>query len=201
MSSTATRALVTQSRRHPLADRGHDLYETAPEITRALLEVEPLPLHIWEPAAGRGAVVAVLREHGHNVVASDIADHGGPPFTPPSYLNRDFLAERVAPAGTECILTNPPYKLAADFVRHALKLCPRVIFLLRLAFLESTSRSDILDGGKLARIYVFRNRLPMMHRDNWQGPKASNAIPFMWAVWDAAHHGAAELHRISWERE
>jgi hypothetical protein len=193
------RSLATQSRRHALSERGQDLYETPPEATLALLKVEQLPRHIWEPACGRGAIVNVLRGAGHDVIASDIEDYGVP-ITAPGYWGRDFFLEHSAPPGTELILSNPPYKSAADFVRHALKLCPRVIFLLRLAFLESTGRSDILDGGKLARVIPFKNRLPMMHRDGWTGPRASSAIPFAWFVWDAAHSGPPTLHRISWER-
>jgi hypothetical protein len=192
-------SLATQSRSHPLAERGNDLYETPPEATLALLRAQPLPRRIWEPACGRGAIVNVLRAAGHDVVASDIADYGIP-ITAPGYWGRDFFLEHAAPPGTEAIVTNPPYRSAADFVRHALKLCPRVIFLLRLAFLESTGRTDILDSGQLVRVYPFRNRLPMMHRNGWDGPRTSSAIPFAWFYWDAAHSGPTELHRISWER-
>jgi hypothetical protein len=194
--------LSTQSR-HALVERGPDLYETPAPVTCALLKVEPLlqaRRHIWEPAAGRGAIAAVLREAGHEVVASDITDHGGPPFTVPGYLDRDFFLECAAPTGTEIILTNPPFKCAADFVRQALKLCPRVIMLLRLAFLESVSRTDLLEGGSFARIHVFRARLPMMHRDNWAGPRSTSAIAYMWAVWDGGHIGPPTIHRISWDR-
>jgi hypothetical protein len=192
------KSLATQSRRHALSERGNDLYETPPAATRALLKVEQLPLRIWEPACGRGAIVNVLRAAGHDVIASDIADYGIP-ITAPSHWRRDFLLEHTAPAGIGAILTNPPYRIAGDFVRHALDLCPRVVMLLRLAFLEGIGRSDILEGGRLARVYVFRNRLPMMHRDGWTGPRATSAIPFMWAVWDASHRGSPELRRISWE--
>jgi hypothetical protein len=73
--------------------------------------------------------------------------------------------------------------------------------LLRLAFMESERRAAILDGGKLARVYVFRNRLPMMHRDGWEGNKVSNPTAFAWFEWDRAHDGPTELCRISWERE
>jgi hypothetical protein len=196
MRVDANRSLATQSRRHAFSARGFDLYETPPEATGALLKVEQLPRRIWEPACGRGAIVNVLRAAGHEVVATDIANYGIP-ITAPGYWGSDFLTERAAPAGTECILTNPPYRLAAEFVRHALTLCPRAIFLLRLAFLESTRRSDILDGGQLARVYVFRNRLPMMHRSGWAGPRATSAIPFAWFSWDASHRGPPELHRIT----
>jgi hypothetical protein len=190
-----TRSLLTQSRRAPLVERGNDFYETPPEATLALLRIESLPIQIWEPACGRGAIVDVLRAAGHKVFASDLVDYGTPIM-----WRLDFLEELRAPEGTQCILTNPPYKLAAAFVRHALALCPRAIFLLRLAFLESTGRSDILEDGQLARVYVFRNRLPMMHRDGWTGPRASSAIPFAWFCWNSAHRGPPELHRISWER-
>jgi hypothetical protein len=28
--------------------------------------------------------------------------------------------------------------------------------------------------GQLARVYVFRKRLPMMHRDGWEGRKSNS---------------------------
>ena len=97
----------------------------------------------------------------------------------------DFLKQPSAPKGAQTILTNPPFMRADAFVRHALTLVPRVIMLLRLAFLESKGRSDILDGGQLARVLVFRNRLAMMHRANWEGPKIdSGAVAFAWFIWD-----------------
>jgi hypothetical protein len=85
-------------------------------------------------------------------------------------------------------------------VAHAIKLCPLVIMLCRLAFLESQRRTEILDSGQLARIYLFKSRLPTMHRHNWQGPKASSAIAFSWLVWRHDHDGPAEFHRIDWRR-
>jgi hypothetical protein len=195
---TPPRSLVTQNRAHALSERGRDFYETPAAVTRALLKVEPLPQLVWEPACGKGAIVNVLRAAGHLVVASDIADYGVP-ITTPGNWNRDFFLESAAPLGVECILTNPPFKVAPNFVRHGLTLCRRVILLLRLAFLESTSRSDILEGGKLARVHVIRNRF-MMHRNGWQGRRINNsAIPFAWFVWDAAHEGPPTIHRVSWE--
>jgi len=45
------------------------------------------------------------------------------------------------------------------------------------------------------------NRLPMMHRDGWQGPKASSNIAFAWFVWDRAHAGETAMRPVSWEPE
>jgi hypothetical protein len=181
----------------PLAVRKDDLYETPVEATQALLRAEKLPQHLWEPACGPGAIVDVLRAAGHTVLASDLVDYGNPTH----FYGRDFLFERKAPDGCECIVTNPPYKLAGEFVAHALELCPRVVMLLRLGFLESERRRPILDCGRLARVHVFRNRLPMMHRDGYSRTSegGSSAIAFAWYSWDRAHTGPTELHRISWE--
>ena len=124
----------------------------------------------WEPAWGRGSIVNVLRAHGHEVVASDLVNHSVPVtpsgyyglVTPPGYYGVDFLLEWKAPDGCECIISNPPFKLAEEFAAHALMLCPRVVMLLRLAFLESERRREILEGRGLARVHVFRRRLRMM---------------------------------------
>jgi hypothetical protein len=183
--------------RAPLADRRDDLYETPPEAVRALLAVEQIPAGaVWEPACGPGAIVRVLRAAGHRVYATDLVDYESPEQ---DAARIDFLLEQQAPDfHVGSIITNPPYKLAGQFVRHALLLAPRVIMLMRLAFLESESRSSILDGGQLARVYPFRNRLPMMHRAGWDGPKAGNSVAFAWFVWDRLHNGPTELRRISW---
>jgi hypothetical protein len=148
---------------HALADREDDLYETPLVAVRALLRVESLPHRIWEPACGPGSIVNVLRAAGHEVFASDLVDYGCPDST----SRIDFLMERTTPTGVEAIVTNPPFKLAAEFVAHALGLVPRVAMLLRLGFLESERRTEILESRALARVHVFRNRLPRMHRAGW----------------------------------
>jgi hypothetical protein len=178
--------------RHTHAERGLDCYETPLPAVTALLRVEQLPHCIWEPAAGRGAIVRVLRDHGHAVIASDIHDYGGLHFV------GDFLAQERMPAGYDCILTNPPFRYAEEFVAHALKLAPLVIMLLRLAFMESERRTKILEGRGLARVHVFRKRLPMMHRDGWEGRKGNSGMAFAWFVWDRSHAGPTTTNRISW---
>lgn len=185
------------NKQHPHAERGNDLYETPPEATLALLEEEYLPDHIWEPACGPGSITRCLREAGHTVTASDLIDYGCEGQT----AGVDFLKVTKAPAGLDTIVTNPPYKIANDFVGHALHLCPRVIMLLRLNFIAGTKRSWILDSGVLARIHVFRNRLPMMHRDGWTGPRSTSQTEFAWFVFSRSHFGPPLINRISWKAQ
>jgi hypothetical protein len=187
--------MSSQSRRSPHSERGLDLYGTPPVAVEALLRVEPLPHCVWEPAAGRGAIVRVLRDRGHAVIASDVHDYGFP-----LHFTGNFLEAVDLPTGVEAIVTNPPYRHAEEFVAHALELSPLVIMLLRLAFLESERRCNILENRGLARVHVFRKRLPMMHRDGWEGRKANSGMAFAFFVWDCTHRGPTTINRISWER-
>jgi hypothetical protein len=190
--------------RHALNERKDDLYETPEVAVESLLRVEPLPRVLWEPACGPGAIVRVLRRRGHSVHATDLVDYESPDQDESGW---DFLLEQKLPAGVEAIVTNPPYKNAGAFVAHALRLCPKVVMLLRLQFLEAGNKKTeagrarllALDGGSLARVHVFRNRVPMMHRDGWKGPKISSTMAFAWFVWDSAWSGPTVLHRISCE--
>jgi hypothetical protein len=192
------RSLVTGVAMAPHAERGLDLYETPPAAVRALLDAEDFAPPIWEPACGPGAIVRVLRDAGYGVVATDIKDYG----CPDALGGVDFLLESNAPKGVQTIITNPPYRLANKFVRHALTLAPKVIMLLPLRFLEGEGRSDILDDGHLLRVHIFRNRLPMMHRAGWDGPRIkSGAIAFAWFVWRRSSSPNPQLNRISWRAE
>jgi hypothetical protein len=188
-------ARVCQTGRHSHAARGFDLYETPPIAVEALLTVENLPHWLWEPCAGRGAIAKMLRDRGHAVVCSDLIQYDDFPL----HFVGDFMLQTKTPASCDAILTNPPYQIATEFTRHALDLAPKVYLLLRLAFLESQRRIDLIERSGLARVHVFRKRLPMMHRHGWSGPRASSAIPFAWFVWDRDHHGATVIDRIGSE--
>jgi hypothetical protein len=185
-----------QTGRALLSERGDDLYETPDVAVHALMRAEELPQVIWECACGPGRIVNVLRAAGRYVYATDLVDYG----CPESEARIDFLMERAPSFAIGAVVTNPPFKLAGEFAAHALALgIPKVIMLLRLAFMESERRTPILDNGLLARVHVFRKRLPMMHRAGWEGRKANSGMAFAWFVWDLAHRGPTELHRLSWE--
>jgi hypothetical protein len=177
---------------HAFADRGLDHYPTPEVAAQALLTVETPKGAIWEPAAGHGGIAVPLRQAGFVVHAFDLADWGCPDCT----AGVDFLTTTKAPAGARTAIFNPPFRFCAEFVRHALELVPTVISLGRLAFLESEARSDLLDCGQLARVHVFKRRLPMMHRAGWNGPRASSSVCFAWFVFERDHRGKPTLDRI-----
>ena len=201
---TASLDMATGNRAHSLAVRSNDLYETPGCAVRSLLALEPLPTRIWEPACGPGSIVRELRAAGKDIVATDLVDYG----LENSTAGVDFLMERQVFAGVEAVVTNPPFKLAADFVAHALHLCPHVVMLLRVAFLEGLrwhspdeEKRGLDLGAHLARVTVFCPRLPMMHRDGWDGPKASSAMCFAWFTFRrgwASQGGQATVRWHDW---
>jgi hypothetical protein len=158
MTETRLPSKKTGNGRHTQEIRGPDLYPTPAVLTEALLQVEDLPKTIWEPAAGMGHMTEVLKKAGHKVFASDKYSYG----TDGVFI-QDFFDFKRAPQGASCIVTNVPFSIGGEFVRHGLELCEKVVTLGRLAFLEAQERADVLDY-KLARVYPFVERPPMLHR-------------------------------------
>ena len=76
------------------------------------------------------------------------------------------------------------------------RVVPKVVVLERIQFLESDTRAALFDAGKLARIWVFRKRLPRMHRADWTGKRASAAMVLAWFVFDRDHDGPPALDWI-----
>lgn len=191
----------TQFGRHSLADRKNDLYETPPCATRALIPFLDPTEAIWEPACGPGAIVRELRIAGFTVRATDLVDYG----LEDSDAGLDFLMERPRswrsePPRPRVIVTNPPFKLADDFTRHALSLADTVWIFQRLSWLEGAKRADLIDHH-LDLILLGIERLPMMHREGWEGPKlGASAMPFAWFRFEARRElgRATRFKRISW---
>ena len=199
------------AKRHALSERGHDLYETPACAPAALLLHEPLiqeDVTIWEPCAGRGAISRVLRAAGHEVVTEDLAAYDG--ADPGIAAPRDFFMAERPPQNCGLIVTNPPFMHADEFILHGLDLGCDVIVLLRLMAQEGVDgkrkgsgvRSKLIDQH-LARVWLGRERLPMLHRDGWEGKKiqGSSGVPFAWFVFEARPHDPDRgyvTRRISW---
>lgn len=164
-----------------MTERRHkdDWYPTPPAATEALLSVEDFDTHIWEPACGDGAISTVLQTNLYAVTSTDLNDYGY------GFSGRDFLLENKRLASN--IITNPPYKLANQFIRHAIGLGVRKhAWLLRLAFLEGKARYQLLyNDNPPARIHVFSSRLTIWRGDEdqaWYGSTGKTA--YAWFVWE-----------------
>ena len=89
-----------------------DYYATEPKGTEVLLEVEQFLSNVWECACGEGHMSKVLEKNGYNVRSSDLIDRGyGEVYDFLSLENTEWNGD---------IITNPPYRMAKEFVLKAL---------------------------------------------------------------------------------
>ena len=165
-----------------------DWYPTPPEATEALLQHETFDDKVWEPACGDGAISEHLKLHDYTVVSSDLNHYGY------GDCGIDFLMERKRFA--DSIVTNPPFKLANQFISHAIDIgVKRHAWLLRLAFLEGKARHEQLFSKHPPRaIYVFSRRLTMWRGDEEARP-VDGTTAYAWFVW---HEGYTANPEVFW---
>lgn len=212
------------------SERGDNLYQTPPEAMRALLSLTRFSPTVWEPACGRGAISRLLENAGYEVILSDLRDYGthnrhgevqeignfletGRRTGKAPGITGAWNGALAAPENVD-IVTNPPYGTDLNkFVAHALRVHRprRMALLLNLNFLcgfDDPDRCYAMDECPPRIIYVFTRRLPMMHRDGWDGPEASSRMNTAWFVWeldeatgtyDAGGHQDSTILRIDWK--
>ena len=189
-------------------ERGDNLYETPIEAMRTLLALESFSLNVLEPSVGRGAILRPLEDAGYQVTISDLVDRGITTRDGECQGVGDFLLSCAEGGGWD-LLTNPPYNVANAYATHALREHkPRkMALLLNLNFLcgfEDPDRCYVMDECPPSRVYVFTRRLPMMHRDGWEGNKASSQMNTAWFVWEQNEDGSygsgyPQIIRVDWK--
>lgn len=175
--------------------RGDDFYETPRCATVTILELEKFSPVIWGPACGRSALHSVCEERGYEVELSDLRDRGAVTRHGECARVEDFLTSKSRGEGL-CpdIVENIPFAIANEFIAHALKVHrPRkMAFLLNhgaMCGFDNDDRNLWMEEFPPSRVYVFSRRLPMMHRDGYEGKKSGSQMNCMWAVWEMDEHG------------
>jgi hypothetical protein len=171
-----------------------DDFPTPPWATRALMEhvIQPHTLHgsyhkgmgVWEPACNRGYMARPLSEYFRRTHFSDIQYYGWRgqnrvvDFLYPG--SEDALCEDPA----DWIITNPPFRLASQFVERSLSLTNQCAMLVRIAFLEGVGRYNELFSVRPPTIVAqFTERVPMVKGRH--DPDASTATAYCWIVWSS----------------
>lgn len=163
----------------------HDYYPTPPEATQALLSVEKFYGEIWEPACGDGAICRVLEATGHTIKATDLIDRGYGE-TPHDFLTSPYTAVNI--------VTNPPFKLAEQFVRLSLeRTTGKVAMLCKLQFLEGAKRKQMFENIPFKKVWVFSKRLSLTR--NGEKMENSGMIAFAWYIFE---HGYTGDPTIGW---
>ena len=128
-----------------------------------------------------GHISEALKAHGYEVISADIItrDYDGQDYT------ADFLHDPIAWGGD--IITNPPYKYAAEFVEHALMMIEdghKVAMFLKLTFLEGEKRRALFQQYPPRKIYVFTKRINCALNGDEKQFNQSSAVCYAWFVWE-----------------
>lgn len=158
-----------------------DYFPTPAWATRALMThcVDLDRRKVWEPACGDGHMARPLAERARKVIASDVHDYGW------GHVVHDFLMPYV-PDGAddvEWIVTNPPFRLAEQFVHRGLDIAYcGVAMLVRTAFAESIQRYEgLFRDRRPAIVAQFVERVAMVK--GRVDEDASSATAYCWMVW------------------
>ncbi|MFZ5743435.1 MAG: methyltransferase [Pseudomonadota bacterium] len=187
-----TSSAVMQQRNEPTDSL--DDFPTPPWATRALCEWlrenalwQLEQCSVREPAANRGHMVKPLREYFKEVIASDVHDYGA------GFDVQDYLFPGPD-AQVDWTITNPPFKLAQQFIERALHFSAAgVAVIVRTAFLESQGRYDqLFSTTPPSYILQFAERV-VMHKGRL-APEGSTATAYCWLVWDKFADGT----RFDW---
>ena len=199
--------MVTGNKTASMAIRGDDFYASPYAALPPLLVAErrQLPKVLWEPSCGNGALAIPLRNRGYRVTATDLNDWGCPASSEVDFFEeraRDHLPVLMNVEEPWGIVTNPPFGCVEEYIERAVLLAPYVALLLRLAFLESEGRMNWFPHVGLRRVHVVAERLPMMHRHNWDGPKLDKAgLCFAWFIFEGGKKPlrTVPLRWVSWK--
>lgn len=186
---------VMQQRSEPHSSL--DDFPTPPWATRSLCEwiegrgYKLCDMTCREPAANRGHMVKALDEYFGTVWASDIHDYGS------GFHVQDYLFGEDHVGFVDWTISNPPFRLAEQFIHQALKNSRLgVAMIVRSAFLEGVGRyRDLFSTTPPDDILQFSERV-VMHKGKLSA-KGSTATAYCWLVWRLAPQDRTSFHWIA----
>lgn len=127
-----------------------------------------------------------LKEYFAEVRCADAHDYGYAPV-------RDFLSYPYEANAVDWVITNPPFRLAEEFVQRSFNVARQgVAMLVRTVFLESVGRYNRLFQSDPPSILAqFVERVPMVKGRLDQ--KATTATGYAWLVWEKGNNSASKL--------
>ncbi len=165
----------------------NDFYPTPPRYTQDIIKRETLTGTIWEPACGIGSMSEVLLTTGNPVISTDLVCRGYGERTSVNFLSEYRNVDNVV---------TPPFNLITKFAYHALECASKkVVFLAKLAFLETNERRELFSYHPLSRVYVYSDRI-RLDKNRITDKTSGGMIAFAWFVWDKSCSGETILRWI-----
>lgn len=175
----------------------NDFYATNPKALRDFLEVydEKLNNPVWECACGQGHLTDELKKQGYEVLATDLIDRGYG-NTGIDFLGNYLIDRQEIHKGD--ILTNPPFKLAEDFVEKGMSLLEngkKLILFLKIQFLEGQQRKKLFEKYPPKYVYVHSKRQQCSKNADFENLKATTQF-YAWYVWEKGYKGESIIRWI-----
>jgi len=168
---------------HSLKNReSDDFYATDPKAVDILCDLENFNQTILEPACGQGHIAKVLEARGYNVLACDLIDRGY------GTAGIDFLKLDKRDVNAD-IITNPPYKLAQEFVEKAMDVVAsghKIAMFLKLTFLETAKRRELFKKYPPKTVYVASQRIACWPNGK---PTTQSMVCYAWFIWQKGFTG------------
>lgn len=174
----------------------NDFYATNPKAMELLLEVENFYPKIWECACGQGHLSKVLEAHGYDVLSTDLINRGYGLETSVDFLHNGQADDTV----DMDIITNPPYSVATEFVKEALRVIKpgrKVAMFLRLQFLEGVKRRRLFNNAPPQTVYVCSSRIECVKNAEFDKQRYKSAVAYAWFVWEKGFNGVTEVRWIN----
>ena len=184
-----------------------DFYSTDPDCVKDLLKLEQFENKILEPCCGSGNISKVLEEAGHEVISTDLYDHGYGTSGIDLFTYKDIDSD---------IITNPPFGIVTEFIEHMLdnlKLGHKMALFLKLQFLEGQDRyKKVFSRKQLKTVYLYTKRVACyknneMYQRNEDGTfkldkdgnkmKIPSAVAYAWYIFESGYQGDPVIKWIS----
>lgn len=196
-----------------------DDFPTPPWATRALVEHVILPrmtatgrlrlksMKALEPACNRGYMARPLAEYFGTVYAMDIHNYGWEG----QETVEDFLFPGAVLPAVQWVITNPPFRLAEQFIDRARDVpgWQGTAMLVRTSFLEGMDRYKNLYAKRPPDIVAQFAERVIMHKGILRDPskeyldaatgtmkRPSTATSYCWLVWHYAGGDCHDTHMV-----
>lgn len=127
-----------------------------------------------EPSCGDGAISRVVESFGYDVLSTDLVYRGY------GKGGVDYLKSTET---RPFVITNPPFKIAREFVEKALKDgAISVWLLLKSTYFHASGRADLFENTPLYRV------MPLSWRIDFTG-EGSPTMECCWFEWRAGYKG------------
>ena len=157
----------------------NDFYQTPYSITEQLLENHTFDFSrpILEPASGGGAITRVISKYFNEVKSYDLR------------TGKNFFDEKNE---YDYIITNPPFKLANQFIKKCLQITRyQFCLLLPLNYLHGRERyiNFFKNDNCLKYVYVFTRYALLSQIIREDGRYDTGMQVYAWFVWEKGYTG------------